>query len=532
MTAPVWDPYVESRRMDQAYIDEQEKWRAPEAYVRIWSKTMVEEGVEGSYLSLQHGKKRNKVGALAMTLPHDTQFRDLLLNNPDGEDAMIPITSDTTGARWSGKVDRVALLRDKDGTETIEVSALCDWNHIATTCLWASPGGSLYAQLPRHDFKIGPTATVVTSYLSTNIVYRQQNGAVFPIAVVPVNAATDTTKWCGGAARFDMASPFIDRWLDDANLVLTAEMFLPEEDEQPAPEYFWLEVPTIVIRIKDKSGVTGPTGTALDGLISWVEDLLEDGTTPVRYPNFGAEFDYEDDKAYGKTGILGTHKALPWVWYFQDEFDGIGESEIAVHKPMASDIYVGGRSPSYVNAAIEIAIKQMLSFLGMLIGLPGLDALYRGQLDDVFFAFDVGIDRGRVQRSGPYRWRDHFVTGSEKAFTIDGQMAKLQGLHDTRGYTSHKVTVHDNAPYIYGLHMENGDQIGFQLGDLIFTDYITEDLFTDNRTVAGTWTLTIGDGAADEDPTVMGWNRLGQLANVISVLSKDVGMEADFFGLF
>ncbi|MEV3975295.1 hypothetical protein AB0K68_45435, partial [Streptomyces sp. NPDC050698] len=80
--------------------------------------------------------------------------------------------------------------------------------------------------------------------------------------------------------------------------------------------------------------------------------------------------------------------------------------------------------------------------------------------------------------------------------------------------------------------MENGDQIGFQLGDLIFTDYITEDLFTDNRTVAGTWTLTIGDGAADEDPTVMGWNRLGQLANVISVLSKDVGMEADFFGLF
>ncbi|MER5837234.1 hypothetical protein ABT116_42335, partial [Streptomyces sp. NPDC002130] len=90
----------------------------------------------------------------------------------------------------------------------------------------------------------------------------------------------------------------------------------------------------------------------------------------------------------------------------------------------------------------------------------------------------------------------------------------------------------DNAPYIYGLHMENGDQIGFQLGDLIFTDYITEDLFTDNRTVAGTWTLTIGDGAADEDPTVMGWNRLGQLANVISVLSKDVGMEADFFGLF
>ncbi|MFI5434498.1 phage tail protein [Rhodococcus baikonurensis] len=526
-----WDPHVESRRMDQAYLDEQNEWRAPEAYVRFWSKFMEEEGVEGSYLSLQHGKKKNKTGALAMMLPHDTAFRELLLQNPDGEDAMIPITSDTAGDRWSGKVDRVALLRDKDGTETIEVSALCDWNHIATTCLFASPGAPLYAQLPRHDIKIGPTASNVISWISTNV-YRQQNGSVFPIAVVPIDTAKDTSKWSGGSARFDMASPFIDKMLEEAGLALTAEMFLPEEDEQPAPEWFWLEVPTIVIKCVDKSNVTGPTGTAIDGLISWFEDLLDDGTTPVRYPNFDAEFDYEGDQAYGKIGPLGTKTALPWVWYFQDEFDGIGESEIAIHKPMASDIYVGGRSPSYVNAAIEIGIKNMLSWLGLLIGVPGLDSLYRGQLDDVFFAFDVGIDQGRVQRSGPYRWRDQFITGSEKAFTIDGQMAKRQGIHDTRGYTSHRITVYDNAPYIIGVHLDTADQIGFQLGELIFTDFVTEKLFTDTRTVAATWELTIGDGAADEDPVVKGWGRMGELANIVSILSKDVGMEADFFGLF
>lgn len=545
-----WDPQVEARRMDQAYLDEQEQWRAPDANVRFWSKFMEEEGVENSYLRLQHSKKRNATGALAMTLPHDTLFRDLLLNNPDGEDAMIPITSDTNGDRWSGKVDRVSLLRDQDGSETIEVSAICDWNHVATTCLWASPWAPILAQFPRHDYKIGPSATVICSYLANNLARLQlgsplpefanapewmdAGSSMWPIAIVPVDPRTDTSVWVGGAARFDMASPFIDKWLDEAGLVLTAEMFLPEEDEQPAPEWLWLDRPTIVLRIENKSNTVGPTGTPQDGIISWVEEFLDDGVTPVRYPVFEQEFDYEDQEAYGKVGPLGTKTRLPWIWYFQSEFDGIGESDISVHKPMATDILVGGRSPSWVNAAIEIAIKNMLAWLGLLIGVPGLDALYRGQLDDVFLAFNVGRDMGRVQRAGPFAWREHFVTGSEKAFTIDGFMALRQGLHDTRGYTSKKVSVHDNAPYIYGRlgHFVVGDQIGFQLGELIFTDYVTEATFTDDRQTAAQWTLTIGDGADEEDSVVKAWRRMKDMSQVIATLSKDVGMEADLFGIF
>ena len=543
-----WDPHVESRRMDKLELDEQQKYRAPDCYLRFWNKFMVEEGVENSYLDEQHSIKRNATGALATTLPRDSLFYDHLFNNPDGEDAMIPITADTVGQRWSGKVDRAALVRDENGIETIEVSALHDWNHIATTLLWASPFAPLYAQFPRHDIKIGPTKSVCLSYLATNLA-RSQLGywgaptkfnnapdwmqdfgtAMWPIAVVPTNTLTDTSKWCGAVARFDMADKIFDSLLKDAGLVLKVEMFLPEEDEQPAPEWFWLDRPTIVVRIEDKSGTTGATGTMLDGIVSWFEDFLDDGTTPVRYPNFDAETDYED--AYS-TGALGTKKAFPHIWYFDGEFSGIGESEIAVHKPMATHVYVGGRSPSWVNAAIEIAIKNMLSWLGMLIGVPGLDSLYRGQLDDVFLAFDVGVDAGRVQRAGPFAWKDHFVTGSEKAFTIDGQMAKRQGVWDTRGYTSKKATIEDQSPYIFGLHFEVGDQIGFKLGDLVFTDYVTEATFTDNRTTASTWTLTVGDGSDEEDPVVKGWNRMGQLAQIVATLSKDVGMEADWFGLF
>lgn len=527
-----WDERAAARRMDQAYLDEQAEWRAPEAYVRIWDKNMVEQGVVGDYLFKQHSKKRNKVGAIAMTLPHDTQFRDFIFNNPDGEDAMIPITVDTPGDRWSGKMDRAVLLRDKSGVETIEISGLCDLNHIATTCLFASPFAPLYAQFPRHDIRIGPACSVMgNGWLLSNI-RRQQlpNGSEnWPIAVVPTNVWTDTSQWIGGSARFDMAFPFFDQFLKDSGVVVRAEVFLPDEDDQPAPEWFWLDQPTIVIRFEDESNVTGPTGTLLDGLLSWIEDFLDDGTTPVRYPNFDSEIEYEN--VY-QSGFLGTKKRWPWVWYHKSEVDGLGESEIALHKPMATHIYVGGRSPSYVNAAIEIAIKNMLSWLGLLIGVPGLDALYRGQLDDVFFAFDVGVDRGRIQRAGPFAWKDHFVSGSEKAFTIDGQMAKRQGIHDTRGYTSHRVSVIDGEPYIYGLHYRVGQQIGFNLDTLIFMDYVEEATHTDDRQGATRWELVIGDGSDEEDPVVKGWGRMGQMAQIIATLSKDVGMEADFFGLF
>lgn len=547
MTAPVIPDWAksETKLLDEAYLEQERIYRAPSAYVRFWDKFMVEQGVESNYTTLQHNKPVDKTGALAMTLPIDTQFYDLLFNNPDGEDAMIPITSDTPGQRWSGKVDRAAIVQDKNGIKTVEVSAIHDRNHVATTCLWASPWAPLYAQLPRHDVKIGPVISICSSWLATNLAriqlgyeppYTNQPAdwedfgpAMWPIVVVPTNVWTDTSPWSGGSARFDMADKIIDDQLKGTGIVMQVEMFLPEEDEQPAPEWFFLNRPTIVVKFVDKSGVTGPTGTLLDGFSRWFEDFLDDGTTPIRYPQLDAGVDYE--QAY-QTGAFGTKRAFPWIWYFEGEYTGISESELAVHKPMAQRVYVGGRSPSYVNAAIEIAIKNALAYIGLLIGVPGLDALYRGQLDDVFFAFDVGVDIGRMQRSGPFAWQEHFVTGSEQAFTIDGQMAKRQGLYDTRGYTSHKVSVEDFAPYVFGRDMEGGDPIGFRLSDKLFVDYITDATYTDNREDPSFWVLNVGSGADEEDPVVKGWSRMGRIMQAVAVLSKDVGMDSDFFGLF
>ncbi|WP_405181009.1 phage tail protein [Nocardia sp. NBC_01377] len=530
-----WDPHAESRRMDEVRIEEQEQFRDPPVLVRYWDKFMREVGEEHSYLSLEFTYPRNAAGGLKMICPRDMVHFDHLFNNEFGEDATIPITVDTKGFRWDGYVTKASIVRDEQGLETVDIEAIHCWNHIATICCWANPFAPILAQFPRHHILFGPARSIITTYLTTNLMRLQAPGwvpsqdagspewggignSLFPIAVVPVDPMTDTSRWNAASARFDMADKLFGPMLEDSGVNLTARFFLPGEDEQPAPEYFYLDRPTVVLETVDKSGVTGPTGTLLDGITSWIEEFTEDGTTPVRYPNFESTTEYE--AVYGQYGRLGTFRNFPWVWYFEGEYSGIGPSEVALHKPTATDVIIGGRSPGWVNAGIELAIKGLLSLIG-------LDWLYRGQLNDVFLAWMVYRDTGRVHRAGPYAFRELYITGSDKAFTLDGLVAGLQGLHLTRGYTSKRVTVEDNAPYILGKDFELGDQIGFAIGDQVFTDFVTELTFVDSRETAATWQIVVGDGADEEDSTVKAWQRLGRVAAAIKDLATDVGADLD-----
>ncbi|MFR9750514.1 phage tail protein [Nocardia sp. 004] len=535
MGAPMWDPQAEALRMDQVRQAELEEYRNPEVLVRYWDKLMREVGEEHSYLSLEFTYPRNAAGGLKMICPRDMVHFDHLFNNPDGEDATIPITVNTKGFRWDGYITKASIVRDEHGVETVDIEAIHCWNHIATICCWASPFAPILAQFPRHMIQFGPVRTIITNYLTANLMRLQAPGwappdsgddpdwdgvgnTLFPIAVVPVNPLTDTSGWSAASARFDMADKLFAPMLEDSGVLLTARFFLPGEDEQPAPEWFYLDRPTVVLETVDKSGVTGPTGSLLDGIISWIEEFSDDGTTPVRYPNFNSTTDYE--AVYGEYGPRGTFKNFPWVWYFEGEYSGIGRSEIALHKPTATDVIIGGRSPGWVNAGIEFVFKGLLS-------LVGLDFLYRGQLNDIFLAWMVYRDMERVDRAGPYAFRELYITGSDKAFNLDGLVAARQGMHLTRGYTSKRVTVEDGAPYILGKDFHLGDQIGFAIDNQIFTDYVTELTFTDDRETAAHWQIVVGDGSDEEDSIVKAWQRLGRVAAAVKDLATDVGADLD-----
>ncbi|WP_433597928.1 phage tail protein [Nocardia sp. CA-135953] len=538
-----WDHKAAARRLDlleradQAYAADQT------VLVRYWDKFLQEVGEEGAYSSLQFTRTKNTAGGLKMSIPREDMVHYAhIFQNPDGADATIPITVNTRAYRWDGYITKASVVRDENGTETVDIEAIHCWHHIATTACWASPFAPILAQFPRHMILFGPACTISLLYLAVNLIrlqaafwtipdrwldapdWAQVGNALWPIAVVPVDVLRDTSPWRAASARFDTADQLILPMLEDTGVMLDAFFYLPDEDEQPAPEWYYLDRPTVVIKAVDKSGVTGPTGTLLDGLVRMVEEWVDD-TTPVRYPAFNAQSEYE--AVYSSTGPLGTVRTFPWVWYLEGEYSGIGASEVALHKPLATSVIVGGKSPGWVNAAIEIAMKNLLAWIGLLIGLPGLDSLYQGQLDDVFLAWMNYEDAGRTQRAGPFAFREHVVTNSSKAFTLDGVMTGRRGLHQTRGYTSKKASVGDGAPYLVGKDFDLGDQIGFALGDQAFTDYVTELTFTDDRKTPARWDIKVGDGSDEEDSLVKAWGRLGQMAQAVRTLFTDVGADLD-----
>lgn len=538
-----WDHSAAVRRLDLAERVDQEYIADQTVLVRYWNKWMEEVGEEHNYTSLEFTLVKNSAGGLKMSIPKDDMIHyDHFFNNADGEDATIPITVNTKAYRWDGYVTKAALMRDENGIETVDIEAIHAWNHIATTCCWASPFAPILAQFPRHMISFGPIRTIGAVYLTCNLIRLQANfwslpdrwldapdwaqvgNALWPIAIVPVDVFTDTSPWRAASARFDMADQLLVPLLEDTGVMLTARFFLPDEDEQPAPEWYYLDRPTVILEFVDKSGVVGPTGTLIDGFVRMIEEFVDD-TTPVRYPAFNSTTEYE--AVYASSGPLGTVRAFPHVWYLPNEYSGLGAAEIALHKPLAQNVIVGGKSPGWVNAAIEIAMKNLLAWLGLLIGLPGLESLYQGQLDDVFLAWMSYEDAGRTERSGPFGFQEHVVTGSSKAFTLDGVMTGRKGLHDTRGYVAKRASVGDGTPYLVGKDFGLGDQIGFVLGDQAFSDYVTELTFRDDRKTASTWEITVGDGSDEEDSVVKAWARMGQVAQAIKQLATDVGADLD-----
>lgn len=538
-----WDDVAAVRDLDLAERADQQYMASQEVLVRYWDKWLQEVGEEHNYSSLEITRIRNGAGGLKMSIPRaDMVYYDHIFANEDGADATIPITVNTQAYRWDGYITKASIVRDENGVETVDIEAIHCWQHIATTACWASPFAPILAQFPRHMILFGPAITVSLLYLTVNLIrlqasfwsipdrwldapdWAQVGNALWPICVVPVDTLRDTSPWRAASARFDMADQLILPMLEDTGVHLDAFFYLPEEDEQPAPEWYYLDRPTVVIKAVDKSGVVGPSGTLLDGFVRMLEEWVDDGT-PVRYPSFNSQTEYE--AVYASSGPLGTTRYFPHIWYLPGEYSGIGASEVALHKPLAQNVIVGGKSPGWVNAAIEIAMKNLLAWLGLLIGIPGLDSLYQGQLDDVFLAWMSYEDAGRTERSGPFGFQEHVVTGSSKAFTLDGVMTGRRGLHTTRGYTSQKVSVGDGSPYKVGQDFDLGDQIGFVIGAQAFADYVTEMTFRDDRKTAARWELTVGDGADEEDSLVKAWDRMAQMAQVLKTLATDVGADLD-----
>lgn len=356
----------------------------------------------------------------------------------------------------------------------------------------------------------------------------------WPVQVAPVNPIFDQSRWCVFGARWKDAKTVLTPVMKDAGVILHAYTWLPG-DPAPYSDVFGKALgevlkPTracVILSFEDQSGVEGPTGTAVDGLLNLfaatADDLITESLIPV-----DGDGDGETDPFIRK--ILGVAPKRPPYVYRDVGYGGAESRKMVIHKSKALRIITGGKSPQWVNMAITWAIRYGLAQLGATItyglgayatpGAEGLDNLYQGQLDDTLLAFMSFIDPRRGRDVGPYGFNEHFETGTGSAFTISSVFSLREGWWKTRPYTSFKFDVGDASPFILGEDLRLGSRCAAERRGVLYTDQIMAIKRAGDRSRSGRPVISFGDDSREEDPVARGF---AAIANVFNFASQIAG---------
>jgi hypothetical protein len=487
-------------------------------------------------------------------------LRDIIMfGTRPAEDLHITVDFDPTNPtdylnRWGGKVVEIEDVESNYAATTTTIKCIHNRRHLSHFLLAATPLLPPAVQPIKMFLWGGPCATTCTTALLINLfrVYALNgfwplprnimdpttwlagiNPLDFPVQVMPVNPILDQSRWCTIASRWKDAATVFAPVMKDAGVICHAYTWLPG-DPPPYSSVFGEALgeilkPTracVILSFEDQSGVGGPTGTAVDGLVNLFAATGDDIITETLFPVDG-DGDGITDPFIRK--ILGVAPKRPPFVYRDVGYGGATSRRMSIHKSQATDIYTGGKSPQWVNQAITWAIRYGLSQLAQVInyglgayeqyGVEGLDNLYQGQLDDVFLAFINYIDPARSGMVGSYAFREHFETGSGSAFTVNSVMTLREGWWKTRPYINFTFDINDASPYALGQDIRLGSRVSVERRGIVYTDQILGILYQGNRTDTSRRQITVGDPRLNEDPFARGVTAIANVANFAAMLA-------------
>ncbi len=483
----------------------------------------------------------------------------------DDEDIHLTIDPDPDKphdwrTRWGGKV--LTIVDDDTPGEPSVTTLNCISNrrHLRGIYLAANPISPMEIQLPRMFLWGGPTVTTCAmstwinclrlftfnglsagSLVPRNIfapetLLQNLSPLNWPVQVMPVRPLLDQSRWCTVGSRWKDAHTVLSPVMRDGGVICRAYTWLPG-DPAPytmfGPELAEILKPTracIILSFEDKSGVTGPTGTLLDGAINLFAATLDDLITETLIP-IDVDRDGDVDPFFRKL-LMVAPKPPPFV-YRDVGYGNVRKSTRVIHKQQATDILTGGRSPQWLNMAITYAIRYGLSQLAQVIqyyggtyigayqqvGTEGLDNLYQGQLDDVFLAFQRFVNPIRSAKAGSYAFREYFHQGHGTAYVINAIQDLASGDYAMKAYRSMKFDVGDGQPYVLGEDFWLGDRVSAEVRSVVYTDQIMAVRAEGDRTSSGRPTVSFGDDSREEDPIARGFRTIGNVANFASMIA-------------
>jgi hypothetical protein len=539
--------------------------------------------------------------------PYITQqnniFNDLhLLVDP------IP-TQPTWKTRWGGKITEVNVTDNPDGTSTVTLQAISMREHVKRLLFAANPVFPAEYQLPRMWVLPGPIRSILFVSMFINLArifvpglsgitnafnpvawlnplgasgLENLNPLSWPLQVAFVNPITDQSRWSAlGATWTDWHSSTTDM-LSDAGVVLRAYTFLTTDEDSPQTELTdlisgktdaaidlldilhldsldslvnligndltKLTRPTrncVVFALEDQSGQTGPTGTALDGLLNLIsvtgDDLI---TATLVEANTGETLngepilDASEPTAPVLQALVGEAPAPPKVIWRDGQFTGMIKRQVNLHKGPVLTTMTGGRSPTIVNETQDFAIKYGLAQLSDAInlaigatinftpasytwqtpGTPGLDNLYQGQLDNTLFAWERYTDPVRAVWCGDLVFQEYFERGSSTAYTLSGFLSLREGNYKTAPFYGFQTEVMNGYPWAIDLDVSLGERAGFEMDGIIYVDQITAVKRTYDRKTPLVVSMSIGDDRDKHDPIAQAIRVMQTIYTTVSAL--------------
>lgn len=524
---------------------------------------------------------------------------------------LIP-TKPHWSTRWGGKISEINIKQDDKGVHTIEIMAVSHREHAKRVLLAANPLFPPEIQLPRMWVMPGPTRTICAATMGINLGRNYMPGWAsvtnvmnpfgwinplnlggianisplnWPVQVAFVNPVTDQSRWSSiGSSWQDCHTVFKDI-LTDAGVVMRAYTYLTTDEDSPNTELeqlltlvpdtlelmFGAELTQqknflkklaapnrncVVFAFEDKSGHTGPTGTAIDGLIDTVAVTLDNLITPIVVDiTTGETFDaglmlngqpvYEAagvDRTYLLEKLALTAPMPPKIIWWEGEYSGMKTTDLTWHKGATATIMTGSKSPAIVNSALTFGIKYGLARLSDAINMwvgastqsgviqvplsNGLDNLYTGQLDNTILAWQRFTDPMRAIHGGDLKYLEHFEAGSGTAYTLAAVLTLRDGYWKTRPWAAFKATTLNGMPWIAYLDYNLGDRVGFEHDGIIYVDNAYGIKWEWQWEQAVEVSLKIGEDVQKDDPFGAAFKTI---ANVYKFASQVAG-EGTLFG--
>lgn len=534
--------------------------------IRVWDKNHRYIGTVAGEKSVSVEELLHDTGTGEVVVRADDWLMDFLRRDVR-KDEDLHITVDPNPNRrnwrwrWGGKITNVRVRRAEDGTREVVFECTHNREHLKHLYYGATPFMDVSVQPLKAWLLPGNTRTIIaiTTFINlarnfwpilalpTNALNAgawtgeasnplNLNPLNWPLQVQYVNPFTDQSRFSVIMSRWSDAHSVTDAMLRDAGCHIRAFTWLPEDDDSPHPELAAIvgqeaarpTRPCVVLAVEDGSGITGPTGTALDGGLNLLGAVADQVVETVY--NLDADGDGVTDPLIRK--MLRVAPKVPDIAFRDTEHSQIVSSERSMIRTKAQTILTGGKSPGWVNQAQTFAIKYALSQLSNVIqtligpevtglqqpGTPGLEELYQGQLDDTLLAYMKVTDPIRIQRSGSYGYLEHFEQGSGSAWTISSALTLREGHFKTRPYQAFNVSIRNGGPYTLYYDFDLGTRCHFEIDGVLHTDQVTAIKLRYDTGTPKTFDISIGDDRESENPMATAMRSLSNLWNAVGLL--------------